>query len=158
MSKKNKNKNNQDYTSFKTENETTNEDKELVKYLYDKEIERSKLIVEKSTAAFFLFAVDSGFLAINWKELFVNYKTANWTLWLLLISVFATAIIILSVFFFTTKINKSDKSNNEYDVHNFYVYLHQMNDKKERLLAIAYVSLSLSVCLPVLLKFLAQLF
>ena len=120
MSKKNKNKNNQDYTSFKTENETTNEDKELVKYLYDKEIERSKLIVEKSTAAFFLFAVDSGFLAINWKELFVNYKTANWTLWLLLISVFATAIIILSVFFFTTKINKSDKSNNEYDVHNFY--------------------------------------
>ena len=62
---KNKNKNNQDYTSSKAENETANEDKELIKYLYDKEIKRSKLIVEKSTAAFFFFAVDSGFLAIN---------------------------------------------------------------------------------------------
>ena len=67
---KNKNKKTQDYSSFKTENETANEDKELVKYLYDKEIERSKLIVEKSTAAFFFFAVDSGFLAINWKNFF----------------------------------------------------------------------------------------
>ena len=68
---KNKNKNTQEYTGSKAENETANEDKELIKYLYDKEIERSKLIVEKTTVAFFLFAVDSGFLAINWKELFV---------------------------------------------------------------------------------------
>ena len=31
------------------------EDPELVKYLYDKELERSKLIVEKATAAFFFY-------------------------------------------------------------------------------------------------------
>ena len=76
MSKnKNKNKNNQDYTSSKTINETANEDKELIKYLYDKEIERSKLIVDKSAVAFFFFAVDSGFLAINWKEFFRSEET-----------------------------------------------------------------------------------
>ena len=50
----NKNKNTQDFNSSKTVNETANEDKELIKYLYDKEIERSKLIVEKTTAVFFL--------------------------------------------------------------------------------------------------------
>ena len=83
MSKnKNKNKNTQDCNSFKTMNETANEDKELVKYLYDKEIERSRLIVEKTTAAFFLFAVDSGFLAINWKELFVLNEVSSYSLFM----------------------------------------------------------------------------
>ena len=72
---KNKNKNTQEYTSSKIVNETANEDKELIKYLYDKEIERSKLIVDKSAVAFFFFAVDSGILAINWKEFFRNEET-----------------------------------------------------------------------------------
>ena len=156
MSKnKNKNKNTQDCTSSKTENETANEDKELVKYLYDKEIERSKLIVEKTTAAFFLFAVDSGFLALNWKELYTHDNASLFWLIFAFICVIVSSVLLIESFGFTTKINTSKQQNN--DISEYYEYLHYMNDQKEDLLAISYAFLAISVSIPVILQFHAQL-
>ena len=127
-------------------------DPKIVKYLYDKELERSKLIVEKTTAAFILFTVNSGFLAINRKDLFQSGVSSFFSA-VTLFFIVVTALILIASFGFSTKINGSHtKRNNNYNIDEMYCYLHEMNNKKEVFLDAAYFSLAVSICFFIILK------
>ncbi len=125
---------------------TLPEDNKLIQYLYDKEIERSKLIVEKTSAAFFIFAADGGYLALRWKDLFPDSNEKNLMQKFIVLTLIALTILFGVVSFgFTTKINESDKHTDTFDIKAYYSYLHEMNGRKENLLRFAYLALSFSV-------------
>ena len=133
------------------------EDPELVKYLYDKELERSKLIIEKATAAFFLFAVDSGFCIINWNNLYIENNASIILLIYTVLFLLATVIVLIGTFGFTTKINTTSNQKSTYNIKEIYEFLHDMNDKKEDLLDLAYICLAASIGCYIILSLNAQL-
>ena len=154
---KNKNKNTQDYTSSKTENETANEDKELIKYLYDKEIERLRIITDRTkTAIGFIFA-DSFFVS------FVYFGEKNLLLNDCAIKLFAIVLSLIFLTFtvstcFSSKINKSKfcpKERISFDyksLQSYTQYLHTMNTWKEINLFVLYVFLGIVLVASILHK------
>ena len=97
---------------------------EDVRYLYDKEVERSKIIVDKSIAAISLFAADGVIIIFKLKDYCFDPKLAF--IALCLVSGILTILSGLSLIFslaFTSKINTEDYSENnlvdEYPKRNF---------------------------------------
>ena len=155
---KNQNKNKNNIVQKEpTECQGADENNTLAKYLYDKEIERSKIIVDKTTAAFFLFAVGNGFISVNWAELYTNDIISVVFLCIMLVFIIIAVVFLVLTFGFTTKINTSGCENSKTNIYDYYSYLHNMNDKKEEFIRISYISLTISVCTLIILGFRSQL-
>ena len=120
------------------------EDIETIRYLYDKEMERLRIISDRTLASIALFAADSGFTAYNLKLHWNNLKN---DLIIILISAFIMlfSFILLLSLCFPTKINHSQKTVSiafsYLDMKKYAIQLHDMNNKKENNLFVLFMYL-----------------
>ena len=158
-------------------NVSTREEIDTIKYMYDKEVKRLQIINDKIIAAIAFLAVDFGLFAFSSKSLLGTTLGRILSVFL----VFAVPIIIfcfVAFFAFSTKINEEkqdfsvrhlisrikNKRKNakkqeslKYDYESmkkYSGYLHDMNNRKEKILLWIFSVLALILAVECILEFL----
>lgn len=84
------------------------QDYALLRYLYDKEIERTKIITDKIKVVLGVITINGGFIVVNYNTVTLknNYSSYLYNIFVLLFAIFAFAITIFTLAF-TSKINSA---------------------------------------------------